>query len=751
MAACSGRLVEGDETSADPAGNPDAGAAGPAGDPDAGTADPPAGPNPPAPAVDTGRLAPDVRRALANLPAAEVVAEGHQGLAAFVRGNLGKVAVSTAGVLDRDLKQALEPIAPVFRLDAVDLHATKISVDELGQTHVRLRQTRNGLDVIGGDLRLHIDKDGTIAVVNGTAHGVIDGPPPVPTVAPADATVAALAFSGNGSLSAYPPSLTYAIVNSTGELHLTWDVRVEGVNGRGVLLDTRVLVDAHTGQVVDNLPLLLSGRSRTLSTADGTDAIPGRFLFGESGPLDYSNLPANDNHWWLGNVYDAYRAIYGRDSYDFAGATLDSTIDYVTTAGVRNNAFWHGMYHRLLFGPGDGVNYGNFAASGDVVAHEFTHAVTGSESALTYAGESGALNEAMSDMFAAILAEYNRGYIDQGTFWIAEDIHQPNEPGEHAMRYMDDPTRDGYSRDHYATRREPGFCLPDEQNDWCGVHGNSGIANLAFYLMVVGGNRSGVTVTGVGMAKARQIVYRANTRYLTSSATFTTMRAACLQASRDLYDATTAERVGRAWDAVGVWSAEPNDNFSAATNIASLPFTIFGNTYHASQEEGEAGFGSSVWFKWTPTRSGTVGFNLIADGVTPLLYVMTGTKLDYSLNTVTKSDPRVNVVAGSTYRIQIHNEPWETTGFRFEGDYVQDAIVYVSDLSWKSATNGFGPVERDRSNGQAAAGDGKVLTLGGTTYSKGLGVHGASDVRFDLAGKYARFLASVGVDDEVGA
>lgn len=75
---------------------------------------------------------------------------------------------------------------------------------------------------------------------------------------------------------------------------------------------------------------------------------------------------------------------------------------------------------------------------------------------------------------------------------------------------------------------------------------------------------------------------------------------------------------------------------------------------------------------------------------------------------------------------------------------------YVSDLTWIAMTNGWGSAEKDRSNGEQAAGDGLTLTLNGTTYAKGLGVHAASDIRYNLGGTCSAFTASVGVDDEVG-
>jgi hypothetical protein len=79
------------------------------------------------------------------------------------------------------------------------------------------------------------------------------------------------------------------------------------------------------------------------------------------------------------------------------------------------------------------------------------------------------------------------------------------------------------------------------------------------------------------------------------------------------------------------------------------------------------------------------------------------------------------------------------------------STIYVSDLTPMSSANGWGPMERDRSNNGSAAGDGRVMTLNGVTYAKGLGVHAASDIRYALGGACSAFIADVGVDDEVGA
>ncbi|WP_425291094.1 PA14 domain-containing protein [Spirosoma linguale] len=75
--------------------------------------------------------------------------------------------------------------------------------------------------------------------------------------------------------------------------------------------------------------------------------------------------------------------------------------------------------------------------------------------------------------------------------------------------------------------------------------------------------------------------------------------------------------------------------------------------------------------------------------------------------------------------------------------------IYLSDLNWTSATNGYGPVEKDQSNGENNAGDGKTITLNGVTYAKGLGVHGLATITYALNGQYSRFLTDIGLDDEV--
>ena len=129
-----------------------------------------------------------------------------------------------------------------------------------------------------------------------------------------------------------------------------------------------------------------------------------------------------------------------------------------------------------------------------------------------------------------------------------------------------------------------------------------------------------------------------------------------------------------------------------------------------------------------------------------------------SLGAGTSSYPDSTGLAASTtyyYRVSAFNNGG-TSAFSNEASATTPAApqpsgtTYLSDLNWTSATNAHGPVERDRSNGEGGATDGRTITLNGVTYAKGLGVHALSDVRYNLAGAYTTFLSDVGVDDEVG-
>jgi len=133
----------------------------------------------------------------------------------------------------------------------------------------------------------------------------------------------------------------------------------------------------------------------------------------------------------------------------------------------------------------------------------------------------------------------------------------------------------------------------------------------------------------------------------------------------------------------------------------------------------------------TTNTSGYYRFAGLSDGIYTVTPELTGYTFTPSSRSVT--------ISGT-----------DVTGQDFEATPPVTTSVYLSDLNWTSAINGWGPVERDRSNGETASNDGRVIQLNGKTYSKGLGVHAYSEITYNLNGQYSTFLSDIGVDDEVG-
>ena len=158
-----------------------------------------------------------------------------------------------------------------------------------------------------------------------------------------------------------------------------------------------------------------------------------------------------------------------------------------------------------------------------------------------------------------------------------------------------------------------------------------------------------------------------------------------------------------------------------------------------------------------PSTLTTSTFTLVQQGQsTPL-----AATVSYASQVATL-DPTANLAANTTYTATVKggsSGAKDVAGNPLDADVDwtfttagggQATSTYLSDLTWTSMTNGWGPVEKDKSNGENGAADGHTLTLNGTTYTKGLGAHAASDVRYALASNCTRFKASVGIDDEVG-
>jgi Zn-dependent metalloprotease len=500
----------------------------------------------------------------------------------YIRGRLGKVSSTVAAQLMRrdaaasaEVRSALEHVAPVFRLSAEELVFKRSSTDVRGHQFLRFQQVHQGLEVIGGELLLHVDTEGNVYAANGTVRGG-QRVAAQARVAPEAAVRAALRGSSAVRPAAEGPArLVY--LNTEGQLRLAYEVHVVGVRADGLPVDELVYLHAEDGRTLDTHSRIHTAQNRAVYSANNGTSLPGTLKRGETGAAT-GDSHVDMNHAHLGTTYQCYFQNFARDSFNNAGAQLKSTVHY-----DRNyvNAYWNGS--QMVYGDGDGVQSDPLGKSLDVTVHELTHAVTSSESDLVYSNEPGALNEGMSDIFSAYCEAWTKNWVtDAAVYMIGDDVWTPATPGD-ALRYMSNPTRDGSSKDYYP-ERYTGF------SDNGGVHWNSGIANLAFYLLSEGGThprgKTTTVATGIGIQKAGKIFYEANANCMTSSSNFAAAKTCTEQKAEQFYGAAEKDAVTKAWAAVGVGVATPPPASIALSNgvpVSNISDSRDGKKYYTLQ------------------------------------------------------------------------------------------------------------------------------------------------------------------------
>jgi Zn-dependent metalloprotease len=286
--------------------------------------------------------------------------------------------------------------------------------------------------------------------------------------------------------------------------------------------------------------------SRSIYDAQGAEALPGILVLteGEPGTDDASISEAYDG---LGSTFALFWEVFARDSIDDRSAPLDATVHY---GNHYDNAFWDGT--RMVFGDGDGEIFDGFTRSLSVIGHELAHGVTEYTAGLLYRGQSGALNEHISDVFGALVEQYARGQNAAEASWlVGEGIFTEQVEGN-ALRSLKAPGT-AYDDDVLGKDPQPDHLISyiETLDDNGGVHLNSGIPNRAFWSVAD-------TLGGCAWERAGQIWYDTlSGDALTPRSDFAEFAAATTKAAQERFGSGSLEHgaVRSGWSLVGITTA----------------------------------------------------------------------------------------------------------------------------------------------------------------------------------------------------
>lgn len=444
---------------------------------------------------------------------------------------------------------------------------------------------------------------------------------------------------------------------------------------------------------------------------------------------------ALDAHWGAEKTYDYWSTVHGRNSYDNAGAAIKS---YVHFDNAYDNAYWNGSV--MTYGDGSGT-YFDVLTSIDVAAHEIGHAVCEKTANLAYQKESGAMNEAFSDIWGACIEYY--AAPTKSTWLIGEDIER--RAGHAALRSMSNPKSEGQPDTYGGTNWKTINCgTPTQANDYCGVHTNSGVLNHWFYILSVGKSGtndigSSYNVTGITIDKAAKIAYRLESVYLSANSTYANARTYGIQAATDLYGAGSAEVIAttNAFYAVGVGAAYAG----AADTIAPTTPTSLAAAGTTS---------SSTNLSWTASTDNVAvtGYNVyngstLVTTATGTSYTVTGLTSSTSYTFTVKAKDAAGNLSAASNAVNVTTGAVTATYCASKGNSVADEYIGKVQLGTINNTSAGGNGYSDFTSISTNLTKGSASTITvtpawtGTSYSEGYAVwidlNGDSD--FDDAGE----------------
>ncbi|QSX79266.1 M4 family metallopeptidase [Agrilutibacter solisilvae] len=464
-----------------------------------------------------------------------------------------------------------------------------------GVRNHRYQQTFNGLPVFGEQVIVSEGRDGKVRALFGRK---VEGlAAEVPASAAKLDKGQALAIAKKAHLGSRLTAMTtrnerselMIYVDDNGRAHKAYVVSYfADVSQGGAPTRPTVIVDANSGRVLKKWEGLTHA---LIGTGPGGNQKTGQYEYGSGGAHGYNDVTQSGSTCTMNNTNvktvnlngatsgstafsytcprNTVKTINGaysplNDAHYFGGVVFNMYSSYMNTAPLTfqlsmkvhyssnyENAFWDGS--AMTFGDGASTFYP--LVSLDVSAHEVSHGYTEQQSGLTYSGQSGGINEAFSDM-AGEAAEY---FMQGSNDWL---VGAQIFKGTGALRYFDDPTRDGRSIGHAS-----------DYTSGMDVHHSSGVYNKAFYTLA--------RKAGWDTKKAFQAFAVANRDYWTSSTNFNQGACGVQRGAADL--GFNVNDVIAAFQVVGVTAsgtncggtgnANPVANFTSSVSGLTVAFT----------------------------------------------------------------------------------------------------------------------------------------------------------------------------------
>ncbi|MEU6207664.1 M4 family metallopeptidase [Micromonospora musae] len=436
--------------------------------------------------------------------------------------------------------------------------------------------------------------------------------------------------------------------------------------------------DADSYLMIDQTHTLPDGRTVPITTWDARgrdyyDLLDGQLPEGV-GPFaspsstlgaDLTDAGAVDAAWDAAKVFEWFQTKLGRNSLDDNGMAINSVVGITYGGSPWVNAYWDGT--RMVYGSGD-AEYLPLAADPDVVGHEMTHGVVENSAGLVYAGQPGALNEAIADYFgnAIDLDAAGTPMTDPEASLIGGDLCRTLTPNKCALRNLDDG----------ATTADFQHLMDTPQMDDGGVHLNSTIVSGALWDLR----------QAFGGPVADKIVYRALTDYLTPMSDFVDAREAVLASAKSSGLNNKDLKVARAaFDSRGITEKWKANLYGKKTDLlvdrlntglyVDMTASMAGGWFAVPRSDANRTEPTSIWVGRTDGK--VAPYRISPNDGNPHSFPHTDGKrvvwlsIEADQNSPTwETDRILSAPVGGGYVEELYRSPYRINGLGFDGSVV---------------------------------------------------------------------------------